>query len=146
MENPSVDTGLLPSDCRFDAPAKRRNKKRIKPQLLTRAELDGRTTAAKVFDRLVADIESDLGGHDQLSTIERALVEAFAGAAVTLHHLNTKLALGEQIDLSEHASAVSAMVRVASRLGLARRAKDISPTLADIAREIEADKQVEDVS
>jgi hypothetical protein len=42
--------------------------------------------------RLVADIESDLGGSDRLSAIERALVEGFAGAAVTLQHLNTQLA------------------------------------------------------
>jgi hypothetical protein len=134
MENPSVDIEQSPSGRRLDTATKHRNKKRIKPQLLTRDQLDGRTSAAKVFDRLVTDIEGDLGGHDQLSTIERALVEAFAGAAVTLHHLNTKLALGEQIDLSEHASAVSAMVRVASRLGLARRAKDISPTLDEYLR------------
>ena len=53
----------------------------------------------------MADIEADLAGRDQLSAIERALIEAFAGAAVTLHHLNTKLALGEQIDISQHAPA-----------------------------------------
>jgi hypothetical protein len=40
----------------------------------------------------------------------------FAGAAVTLQHLNTQLALGQPIDLSQHAQAVSAMVRGASRL------------------------------
>ena len=52
-------------------------------QLLTCRELDGRISAAKAFDRLVADIESDLGGSDRLSAIERALVKGFAGAAVT---------------------------------------------------------------
>jgi hypothetical protein len=108
--------------------------KPTRPQLLTRDQLDGRTNAAKYFDQLVADIENDLAGRDQLSTIERALIEAFAGAAVTLQHLNTKLALGEAIDLSQHAQCVGAMVRVASRLGLQRRAKDISPTLSDYLR------------
>jgi hypothetical protein len=51
--------------------------------------------------------------------------EAFAGAAVTLNHLNTQLALGQPIDLGQHAQCVSAMVRVASRLGIERRAKPI---------------------
>jgi hypothetical protein len=60
--------------------ARGKYRRATKPQLLTREQLDGRTNAAKVFDRLVSDIEGDLGGHDQLSTIERALVEAFAGA------------------------------------------------------------------
>ena len=84
-------------------------------------QFDGRTSAAKAFDRLVADIESDLGGSDRLSAIERTLVEGFAGTAVTLQHLNTQLALGQPIDLSQHAQAVSAMVRVGSRFGLQRR-------------------------
>ena len=74
---------------------------------------------------MCVDIEADLGGRDRLSTIERALVEAFAGAAITLQNLNTRLALGQEIDLSQHAQACSAMVRVASRLGLQRRAKDV---------------------
>jgi hypothetical protein len=129
VEISSVDTGQLPSGRRLDATMKRRNKGRIKPQLLTRDELDGRTNAAKMFDRLVADIENDLGGRDQLSTIERALIEGFVGAAVTLHHLNTMLALGKDIDFGQHAQAVSAMVRVASRLGISRRAKDVTTSL-----------------
>jgi hypothetical protein len=127
------NTTRLPTACLPDAsakpskPSKRRrlDKKRIRPQLLTRAELDGRTNAARYFDRLIAAIEVDLGGHDQLSAIEQTLVEAYAGAAVSLQHLNTQLALGQEIDLSQHAQAVSAMVRVASRLGLRRRQRDL---------------------
>ena len=47
-------------------------------QLLTCRELDGRTSAAKAFDRL-ADIESYLGGSDRLNAIERALIEGLPG-------------------------------------------------------------------
>ncbi len=120
-----------------DAPAKQRRRaphRTTRPQLLTRSQLDGRTGPAKAFDRLVGDIESDLGGHGELSAIELALVQAFAGASITLDALNAKLMLGETIDLGQHAQAVSAMVRVAARLGLQRRAKDIGPTLSDILR------------
>jgi len=114
-----------------DAAAKpARSHKRTRPQLLTRAELDGRTNAARYFDRLVVDIEADLG-RDQLSTIERQLIEAFVGSAMSLHHLNVKLALGEDIDIGQHAQCVGAMVRVASRLGLSRRAKNVTPTLSE---------------
>jgi hypothetical protein len=114
---------------------KRRTGRATKPQLLTRDRLDGRTNAAKLFERLINDIELDLGGAAQLSTIERALIAAFAGACVTMENLNTRLALGETIDLSEHAQAVSAMVRVASRLGLQRRAKDVGSSLGDLLRQ-----------
>jgi hypothetical protein len=127
-----VDAARSAAACPFESAAKRRRShKATRPQLLTRDQLDGRTSAAKIFDRLVADIEGDLGGSSQLSTIERALIEGFVGAAVTLHHLNTKLVLGQEIDLSQHAQAVSAMVRVASRLGISRRAGDITPSLSE---------------
>jgi hypothetical protein len=128
----------LPTACPSGTPTKptrRRSKRATRPQLLSRAQLDGRTNAAKEFDRLVAAIETDLGGHDRLSAIEVALVEAFAGAAVTLNHLNTQLALGQPIDLGQHAQCVGAMVRVASRLGIERRARDVGPSLSDILRQ-----------
>jgi hypothetical protein len=131
------NTTRLPTACLSETPAKptrRRSKRATRPQLLSRKQLDGRTNAAKEFDRLCAAIEVDLGGHDQLSAIEVALVEAFAGAAVTLQHLNAQLALGQPIDLSQHAQCVGAMVRVAARLGLQRRMKDVGPSLGEILR------------
>lgn len=113
--------------------AKRRDKRRTKPQLLTRDELDGRTNAAKFFDRLVIEVENDLGGAGNLSSIERSLVQAFAGACVQMHNLNARLLLGQMIDLTEHAKSVSSLVKVATRLGLQRRAKEVS-TLGDFMR------------
>jgi hypothetical protein len=119
-----------------DSPHKPERKHRAtKPRLLTRGSIDGRTNASKVFERLAADIYADLGGRDALSAIELALVEAFCGAACMLDNLNTRLLLGEQIDLGQHAQAVSAMVRVASRLGLQRRARDVSSGLDGAIRQ-----------
>ena len=80
---------------------------------------------------MIGDIESDLGGHDRLSAIELALIEGFVGSTVLMTDLNTRLALGQEIDFGAHASCVSAMVRVASRLGVHRRSKDISPSLSE---------------
>jgi hypothetical protein len=93
-------------------------------------QLDGRTAAAKLFDRLVADVLVDLGGGDNVSTIERRLVEAFVGSSVLNDQMNLRVLLGEPVNLSEYAQTVSAMVRVASRLGLQRRAKDITGGLS----------------
>src|SRR5262249_1455944 len=123
-----------PPDSPGKAPSRRRHRASL-PRLLTRGQLDGRTSAAKVFDRLVTAIQARPGGTDQLSAIERNLVQAFAGAAVTLHHLNARLMAGEEINLAQHAQAVSAMVRVASRLGLQRRQKTVGElTLGDLLR------------
>jgi len=105
----------------------RRRHVATRPQLLDRNRLDKRTNAYKIFDRLVASIEQDLGGRDQLSNIKLSLIEAFAGAYIVVNNLNTRLLLGQQIDLGQHARAVSAMVRVASRLSIERVARDVSP-------------------
>jgi hypothetical protein len=124
------------------SPPARKPHRATRPQLMTRSQLDGRTGAAKVFDRLAGEIASDLAGRDGLSAIEASLVEAFCGSFVVLDSLNTRLLLGQSIDVSEHAMCVSALVRVASRLGLQRRAKHITPTLHQyLEAEAERDAQ-----
>ncbi len=107
-------------------PKPKRKHKQVKPQLLTRKSLDQRSNAAKLFDHLVTHIQADLGGRDQLSTVELSLIEGFVGATVVMNDLNTRLALGQKIDLAEHAAAVSAMVRVAAKIGLSRRSRIVS--------------------
>jgi hypothetical protein len=79
-----------------------------------------------MFDSLVSSIEADLGGRDQLSTIEISLIEGFAGSSVVLNDLNTRLALGQAIDLAEHASVCSSMVRIAAKIGLSRRSRVVN--------------------
>jgi hypothetical protein len=101
-------------------------KRRPCPQLLVRAELDGRTLAAKTFDKLVADIISDLGGEDACTTLEVNLVQAYAGASLQVETLNCRQLIGEQIDLTAYCQAASTMTRIASRLGLRRRPKPVN--------------------
>jgi hypothetical protein len=118
----------------FSAPANRlsgvrspkTHPRKAKQPLLTRDQLDGRTNAAKAFDSLVREVESDLGGADQLTAIERSLVEGFVGATITLKNLNCQLVLGRPIDVADLALSISSMVRVASRLGEQRRARDVT--------------------
>jgi hypothetical protein len=101
--------------------------------IITRAHLDGRTRARRQFDAIASEIAADLGGEDQLSTIQKHLVEAFAGVAVNVHDLNARLMLGQQIDVAEHAHAISTMVRVATRIGVRRIARDVT-TLSEVLR------------
>ena len=115
----------------------KRSHRAVKPQLATRAMLDGRTAAAREFNRLAFAIEQDLGGASELSVIERSLVEAFTGATVVMNSLNTRLVQGEAIDLGLHALVCGAMVRVASRLGLKRRAKPVEDLYVELERKRE---------
>src|SRR5262249_28620682 len=100
------------------APIRGRYRKRTKVKLIGRNHLDGRTHAARKFDSTVAGIASDLGGADQLSTVQRNLIEAFAGASALLNHMNAQLLSGQTVNMVEYAQAGSLMVRIAARLGI----------------------------
>jgi hypothetical protein len=102
--------------------------KRVKGSL----PLEQATGTARFFDKMVREIETDLGGRRQLSRIQGELIRAFAGAATTLQYLNVQVALGETsaIDLGGYATVASTMLRIGSKLGLQRRPKDVT-TLAD---------------
>jgi hypothetical protein len=119
-----TDAGPTGNASRLVGGRPKRNQTR--PQLLA---LDLRTSAGRAFDRLRGAIISDLGGAANVTAVENCLIDAFAGAAVTVGALNTKLLSGEAINLAEHAQAISAMVRVATRLGTSRRARDLGPNL-----------------
>jgi hypothetical protein len=105
----------------------RRRHRATKLAPLTRNALDGRSNAIKQFDAIASSIVADLGGEDQLTTVQRHLIEAFAGASITVDNLNARLLLGEKLDILEYSTAISTMVRVASRIGLHRVATDITP-------------------
>ena len=108
-----------------------RKSRAFKVRLLSCAALDGRTHARKHFVAVAKGISEDLGGVDLLSTVQKSLVEAFAGFAVHVHMLNAHLLRGDKVDILAHSQAISTMVRVASRLGMRRVARDIM-TLRDV--------------
>ena len=88
---------------------------------------------------MVEGIASDLGGEAHLTTVQRHLVEAFAGCAVVVHDINARLLLGQPIDVSEAAQAVSSLVRLAQRIGVGRRMLDVTD-LTDHITKVETGK------
>ena len=102
--------------------------------------LDKSSGAGRFFERMVREIETDLGGRRELSRIERELVGAFAGAATTLQYLNVQVALGEssEIDLGSYATLASTMLRIGSRLGFRRRSRDVTPSVQDYIATVHA--------
>ncbi len=106
-------------------------------KLLSRDALDGRLGVSRRWDELVASIEADLGGTEHLSAVERRLVQAFAGINLALDNLNGQALLGRQINIGDLAQIASAMVRVASRLGVRRRPRE--PALGQYLERYEAE-------
>lgn len=112
-------------------PPKLKPKPKPKRQFLTRDDIDFRTRAGQAFLQLIDDLSADLNGGpdgENLSTVERALIEAFAGAAVALNNLNIQLLrAGDSVKpavLAAHAGAVNSMSKLAARLGT-RRVKPV---------------------
>jgi hypothetical protein len=114
-----------------DSAVIRRGNGKGKVRLLTRQALDGRTRARKQFDAIASGIAKDLGGEAQLSTIQKRLLEAFAGIAVQVHDLNARLLLGEKVDISQQCQAVTTLVRIAARLPIAWVPRDVTPPSID---------------
>lgn len=108
-----------------------------KIRLIDRSHIDGRTKASKQFDVIANAIAEDLGGSERLSNVQRHLIEAFAGVALAVNDLNARLLLGEEIDIVEQSQAVSTLVRVATRIGIGRVARDVLTNPLDYAREHE---------
>jgi hypothetical protein len=114
---------------------------RGKLRLLTRQNLDGRTKGRKQFDAIAQGVADDLKGSGKLSTIQLHLIEAFAGCAIIINAINARLLSGEAIDVTEHSQAASTLVRLASRLGIHRRVRDVNDLTDHIAK-VEADAEV----
>jgi hypothetical protein len=140
VENAAKVPSTKPRSARSRVPYRRRP---AKIPIISRVQVDGRTYAAKVFDKIAGDVTADLGGRDQLSAVEAMLVEAFAGVWVMIDDFNTRALLGEKVDPYAYCQISSTLVRVASRLGLHRRARDVGPSLGDILRADHVQQQSE---
>jgi hypothetical protein len=94
-------------------------------------DIDGRGAVARRFRDIVSAILVDQGGVDQCSESRKQLIRRFAAAAVIAEQMESRLANGEQISITEHAQLASTLVRIAQRIEINRRANDITPALPD---------------
>jgi hypothetical protein len=109
-----------------------------KLRFLTLADLDCRTAAYRETTRLIAEIEADLGGADQLSTGERQLVQRAGVMGALLSDIETRWIRGEPVDPAAYCTTVNAQRRVLETIGLHRRPKDVVPDLRTYLADSEA--------
>ena len=97
-----------------------------KRRLMSLDDLDGRTRAKRVAAQTLADLLSDAGGEDHVSTGQRALLEH----ASVLHALTTDMAVrslaGEAIDLQGYVTATNGLRRLLETAGLRRVPRDVT--------------------
>jgi hypothetical protein len=112
----------------------------LKAKLTTLAELDGRTNSAKEARAVISAIEADLGGPESISTARRALIENAAVLGAVVQDMGAKWLSGETVDLNLYSTLSNTRRRLLESIGLDFRARDITPTVDEIAAEIEASK------
>jgi hypothetical protein len=102
-----------------------------KVRLLTLADLDQRTTAAKRAATLIKRITGDLGGQDRLATGEQQIIQRAAFLGVLAEDVESRWLLGEDIDATVLATIANAQRRLLESVGLKRVPRNVTPSVAD---------------
>lgn len=104
-----------------------------RPRLPKLEDLDGRTVAARRFRELVGAYASDLGG--DLTTAQSAIVQRAASIQLWCECIEATYAATGELDIAAYTTATNALRRLLSDIGLERRSRDVTPTLADYVRD-----------
>ena len=99
------------------------------------AGIDQRSPNARRYRDLVAVVAADQGGVDHCSEAKLQLIRRFAALSVQAEAMEAQLANGTAIDITEYSQLTSTLVRVVSRLGINRTARNITPHLHDYLEE-----------
>lgn len=94
-------------------------------RLATLDQLDGRTSAARAARDLIADLESDLGGSDAVTTAEKQIIQRIAITGAILEDLEAQWLASGQIDMTVYLPLANMQRRHLESIGLQRRAKPV---------------------
>src|SRR5262245_9318302 len=100
-----------------------------KVRLLTLSDLDRRTRAFQHIKNTRAEVLADLGGEEQLSTLEKIAAENGAMLDAMLKDVSGRWLHGEAIDVADIATLQNTFNRTAAALGWQRRSRDVTPSL-----------------
>ena len=103
-----------------------------KVRLLSLHDLDRRTAAYQRTVALIDAIEADAGGHDQLTTGQRQIIQRIALTCALAEHLEARWLSGEEIDPVLYCTLANA------QKGLRRVPRDVTPSLTDYLRSRDA--------
>lgn len=102
-----------------------------KVRLLTLADLDKRTTAAKRAREIIDALRSDLGGADQLATGEAQLIQHAGMLGTMAEDIEARWLSGQPVDPTVLCTLANAQRRLFETVGLRRRPRDCTPSVAD---------------
>jgi hypothetical protein len=134
-------TSILPADRLRIVGGRSRQKSRVTNGRDVLPDVDGRSVIARRYRDIVSAVIIDQGGADNITEARLQLIRRFSAAACLAEQMEARLARGEPIDIQQHALLCSSLVRLAQRIGINRRAKDITPALPDYLDAAEAEPE-----
>jgi hypothetical protein len=95
---------------------------------------DGREVQARRFRDLVRAFIADAGGIENCSEVKLGLLRRLAAATVLSEDLEGRAVNGDPVNIGEFCQLASTTVRIATRLGIERVARDVGSSLGDLLR------------
>jgi hypothetical protein len=100
--------------------------------------VDGRSAWTRRCKDLIVDLINDKGGDNNTSVAERALIRRASVLITECERFEIQFAssgFASMDDLSAYCSVANTLRRLLATVGLQRRSRDVTPSLADILRE-----------
>jgi hypothetical protein len=146
-----ADKSTVCRPCDTPEAAPRKGRSKVSNGRVLIAGVDQRSPWVRRCKDVLREHIADLGGADNCSAAERSIIRRAAVLTTELEVLETKFATAGQADagdLETYQRCSNTLRRLLESVGLQRRPRDITtPSLADIAREIEDEKRsAEDVT
>lgn len=102
--------------------------RKLRPGWLKR--MDQRSRIAQTLHARLAEIGGDLGGIEDLTGIQRSLLERFIHAEALAAQIEERARDGCEFDVSQYLAIADRVLRIGQTLGLHRKAKRV-PSLAE---------------
>jgi hypothetical protein len=122
----------MPADSPAKADRKPQARSRISNGKDVLPSVDGRSHIARRYRDISSQIVTDQGGLEHCSESRLQLIRRFSAAAVLAEQMESRLARGQAINIAEHAQLCSSLVRLASKIGIERIARDVTPSLGSL--------------
>jgi hypothetical protein len=103
--------------------------------------LDRRTRPFKRYETIRGAVLADMGGEENVSEVQKQLVSKFATIAMQLEIMEAAAIDGDTIDVDLFGRAAGHLRRIAEALGLERRQRDVTPTVAEYVASIAVEEE-----
>lgn len=123
-----VSVKSLSGTSTIKAPAKPQGRSRVGNGKDVLSGVDGRSVMVRRYKEILAQLTADMGGDP---TEARQIIARRASTiAVWCEQVEADMANGASLDIGEFTTATNALRRLLSDIGLERKARDVTPTLA----------------